>query len=46
MNNEKINKYIEEYVEYWFTYKKLDSFDLDLITDLSSYLKKKLKLKN
>ena len=31
---------------YWFTYKKLDSFDLDLITDLNSFLKKKIKLEN
>ena len=46
MSNEKIDKYIEEYVTYWFTNKELDMFDLDIITDLNSYLKKKLKLKN
>lgn len=43
LKNEKVNKYIEEYIIYWFSAKDVNDFDLDLISDLYKYLKKKLK---
>lgn len=38
----KINKYITDYIKYWFQNFDENKFDNDIISDINNYLKKKL----